>query len=634
MNRNQRRAAAKVGKTASGGPAASPAVLCEFGFTLLRAGQVAEAENCGRQALDHQPNFADALHLMGNIAFSRKQFGPASEYLAAAIRQTPKPEYLFSLGRALELLERLEEALKAYQQGVSLKPEDAEIWKSIGFVLTKLDRTSEAIAAFRQVLRLSPRHKEAANMCATLLSEAKRYQEALVCYDLSAELEPNSAWIYQGRGTCHSALRWFEPAIADYERALRLAPDHAETHYNLGHAHLKCGQYETAAACFERALTLNPKLVPCLINNGLAAIELRKLAEAFDSYNKALAREPENAQAQWNRSLLNMLTGNFAAGWAGWEARWQAGLNLVDRHFSQPLWLGRDSIAGKTILLHADEGIGDAIQYARYVPMVAALGARVFLEAHEPIAPLLSGISGVTVSAARGVPLPQFDFHCPLGSLPLAFETGLETIPPPVSCLSSVPGALRQQWESWLGPRERPRVGLVWSGDAAHANDGNRSTSLRALFPILDLDVTFVSLQKDPRQQDRIALGERTDIMDASARLTDFLAAAALVSCLDLVITVDTSVAHLAGTLGCPVWIMLPYTPDWRWMLDRDDSPWYPAARLFRQDAARDYAPVVERIRGELQDFIAGWPERGRGADLGSATPLGSLPWKRTFADS
>lgn len=603
MNRNQRRAAAKTAGKQSSLPVSTPAALCELGFDLLNSGQVAEADRCCRQALTQQPDFADALHLMGIIAVSRKQYGHAVEWIAGALRQTPKPEYLHSLGNALQLLGRLDEALKAYDKGVTLRPDDAELWHLMELVLTRLSRIDEAVQVFQHVLKLSPLHKEAATIRGRLLYEAACYDEAVPCYDVCAELEPDRAAVFEDRGVCHARMSRFELALADYERALKLDPDHADTHNNLGLLHLRCGRYDAASQCFERAAALDPDRVDFLISKGVGATEKRKFAEAFKSYNRALAIHPD-ANTQWNLSLLNMLTGNFAAGWAGRELRWQANIGMVQRNFAEPLWLGQEPIAGKTILLHADEGIGDAIQFSRYVPMVAALGARVILEVHQPVHPLLSRLPGVSHSQPHDCPMPEFDLHCPLSSLPLAFQTRLDSIPAPIPYLPAPPEALQQQWESRLGPHDRLRVGLVWSGGLTHTNDHNRSTTLRALSPILSLEATFVSVQKDPRDHDRIALSERANLIDASEHLTDFVATAALLSCLDLVITVDTSVAHLAGALGRPVWILLPYTPDYRWLLDREDSPWYPTARLFRQDATRDYGQVVERIKSELQSLI------------------------------
>jgi hypothetical protein len=267
------------------------------------------------------------------------------------------------------------------------------------------------------------------------------------------------------------------------------------------------------------------------------------------------------------------------------------------------MWLGKEDIAGKTLLIAADEGLGDAIQFARYVPKLAARGARVILVAEDALCPLLSGLSGASQCIPKSVAVhgvPPFDFHCPLGSLPLAFGTRLDSIPADIPYLPPAAASRVQAWEARLGPHDKLRVGMVWSGNPAHKGDHHRSSSLRAYSAFLDLDATFVSLQKDPRPDDKGVLDERRDIVDLTAHLTDFAETAALISCLDLVITVDTSVAHLAGALGCPTWILLPHTPDFRWLLDRDDSPWYPSVRLFRQDASRDYAGVIERVRAEL----------------------------------
>jgi hypothetical protein len=304
-------------------------------------------------------------------------------------------------------------------------------------------------------------------------------------------------------------------------------------------------------------------------------------------------------------ALLQMLTGNFEAGWAGRESRWLKTNPPPYPKFSQPMWLGDAPIEGKTILIHVDEGLGDTIQFARYVPMVAARGARVILVVERPLHSLLSGLPGVSLCLPfSDVPLPAFDMHCPVGTLPLIFGTRLDTIPSATSYLPSPGEARIRVWEGHLGPRDRLRVGLVWSGNPSHRNDFNRSTSLQTLSRILDVDATFVSLQKDPRPDDS-ALLQQTGIVDLTADLTDFAETAALVSCLDLVIAVDTSVAHLAGALGRPTWILLPWTPDYRWLLGRDDSPWYPTVRLFRQTETRDYAGVLDSVRTELLKLVA-----------------------------
>jgi hypothetical protein len=303
---------------------------------------------------------------------------------------------------------------------------------------------------------------------------------------------------------------------------------------------------------------------------------------------------------------MQLLTGQFEAGWAAREARWKTSMLPVPHaQFVQPIWLGHEQIAGKTLLVFSDEGLGDALQFARYVPLLAARGAHVILMVQDALYPLMSGLSGAQECRPYSAGFSfAFDLYCPLTSLALAFGTTLETIPSPISLPPLAPGLIRA-WEDRLGPHTRLRVGLVWSGNPKHPGDARRSMPLRAMAQLLDIDAVFVSLQKDPRPDDKVFLSERTDITDLSAGLTDFSQTAALISCLDIVITVDTSVAHLAATLARATWILLPHVPDWRWLLGRDDTPWYPTARLFRQTATCEYASVMHRIRDELLDQVS-----------------------------
>lgn len=607
MNRHQRRAAVKSEKIAPSRRASTPAELCELGFSLLQAGKIDGADGYCRQALTLQPDHAESLHLMGVIAVYRQRYDHAIEWIAGALRLSPKPEYLLSLGNALQLAGRLSDALKVYERGVALKPEDAELWQGMAGVLVKLERRDDAVASVQHALKLAPRNLEAIDLCAKIMFDLKRYDEALTFLSQSEAIEPGRAGLYQLRGLCLMRALRFEEALADYDRALKLDPHHAETHCNRGVALLRFGRSDEAIACFDRSLGLKPNVVKTITNKAFVLAEQHQFEEAFDLYNTSLRLDPNDALTRWNLAMHQLLTGDFEAGWAGREARWEAGV-LTERKFDRPLWLGDGPIEGKTILLHADEGLGDVIHYVRYAPMVAALGARVVLEAPGAIHSLVSGMPGVWRDFPRGsATMPEFDVHCPLSSLPLALRTRLDTIPAPLSYLPAVPQARLQEWRSRLGRHDRFRVGLVWSGNPDHKNDHNRSMALNALSPILDLDATFVSLQKDPRDQDKVTLCERGDIVDVSEHLTDFVATAALVSCLDLVIAVDTSVAHLAAAFGRPVWLMLPFAPDFRWLLDRDDSPWYPSMRLFRQTETRDYAPVIGRVRNELQNLIGAW---------------------------
>jgi len=314
------------------------------------------------------------------------------------------------------------------------------------------------------------------------------------------------------------------------------------------------------------------------------------------------------AEAHFAESHYRLLTGDLAIGWEKAEWRWQVEplKSSNKRDIAQPQWTGSQEIAGKTVLLHSADGFGDAIQFARYAPLVAARGARVILEVLWPQRELMRSLAGVTQVLARGEPLPDHDLQCTLLSLPLAFGTRLETIPAETPYLRAAASGT-EAWSARLGPRTRPRIGIAWSGNPVHHNDRNRSIGLRPLLSVLaDVDATFVSLHREVRAADAAVLQERSDIVHFGEELKDYADTAALIANLDLVVSVDTSVAHLAGALAKPVWVLLPFMPDWRWLLDREDNPWYPTARLFRQDATRSWDSVIPRVRAALQDYVRG----------------------------
>jgi tetratricopeptide (TPR) repeat protein len=574
----------------------------------MRAERYRDAQICCQQALAIDCNHAETLHLMGLLCFQGKQNDLAVEWILRAIGQDSKPEYFLSLGTALRHQGRHEEALTAFEKAVQLKPENAALWKELGDVLLELKRPADALLRFQHVLALTPRHWDAAHKCGMILLESGRLEEALPYFSLCDGLQPNHVPTLGMRAICLDGLKRFEEALTETRRAQALDPTNAEICNNVGILLRTLGRDEEALEWFDRALALHPNFTTALHDKAVSLTQIRQFHQAFAIYHGLKAADPNDAMADLGLAHLHMLTGNLEAGWAGREARWR--LPYVAGSYPkllQPMWLGNGALEGKTILIVADEGFGDTIQFARYVPMVAERGARVVLVVQDPLHGLLSGLPGVSqcIPISAIDMLPAFDLHCPMMSLPLAFGTRLDTIPSPTSCLPRPAEACVRAWEDRLGSHDRLRVGLVWSGNPKHMSDHNRSLPLRALTCILDADATFVSLQKDPRPADKATLLERADIVDLTAHLTDFTETAALMSCLDLVITVDTSVAHLSGALGRPTWILLPYTPDYRWLLDRDDSPWYPTARLFRQSETREYATVLERVRAELLTRIS-----------------------------
>ena len=549
---------------------------------------------------------------MGLLSLHAKQYDAAIEWVGRANRANPETDYLAGLGTALEQQGLLEEALKAFDQAVQIRPDDAELWTRLANVLVLLQRSDHAILSYQHALRLNPRYWYAAYNYAFLLLRSERFEEALVHFNLCDELQPDHAATLNGRGVAWHHLNRFEDALSDNRRAQALDPANADICSDIGAALQRLSRHAEALQWFDRALELRPDFAWALKNKAVTLNEIHRFDEAIAVYRQIKSIDPDNAEADWNVALIQLLTGDFESGWATREARWKIPSFSTGYYpeFSEPAWFGAEPIAGKTILLCSDEGLGDAIQLARYAPMVAARGAQVILEVPAPLCTLLSGVTGVSQCLPQSAGArPAFDLHCPLSRLPLAFGTRLDTIPAGTSYLPAPAPDRVQGWQTRLqarlGPHTRLRVGLVWSGRATHINDHNRSIPLRSMSGILDAGASFVSLQKDPRPDDRATLRERSGMVDLTADLTDFAETAALISCLDLVISVDTSVAHLAAALGCPTWILLPRTPDYRWLLDRDDSPWYPSVRLFRQTETRDYDGVLERVRTELLKLVA-----------------------------
>ena len=609
MNRRERRAAAQHSSPSASPPRQeTPADWFEAGLRLLKAGQLAEAEKCGRSALALDQSHADSLHLMGLLCMAGKQYDLAIEWFAVAIRQNPHvADYFTNLGTALNRKSRAEEAIRSFDRALVLNPNQPAVWKTMGDLLLQQKRLDEAILSFDQALNFKPDSFEAANASAMLCFETKRYEDAISRLTRSLEIVPDQAAAYNLRGISRSRLRRHVEALDDCERAVALAPDEAEYNNNVGLLLQNLARHEEALVWLDKALALKPEFPEAYNIRSISLFDLRRCDEAFADMNRAIELEPERADYRWNLALMRLRVGDFDAGWLGRE--WGpkvVSLAFVDRKFEKPRWQG-EPIAGKTILLHSDEGLGDTIQFSRYAKMVSELGARVILEVELPLHGLLTGLEGVAqcLPKMEGGELPEFDLYCPLSSLPLAFKTRLETIPGPHAYLPPLPPARVEEWQARLGAHDRLRVGLVWSGNPLHANDRNRSTNLQAMSAIFDTGARFYSLQKEPREADKAVLAGRSEVIDLTEHLGDFTDTAALIACLDLVITVDTSVAHLSAAQGRPTWILLPFTPDYRWLLGRDDSPWYPSARLFRQDESRDYAKVLARVRDELQTLVA-----------------------------
>ena len=567
------------------------------------------AENFYRQVLKANPDHFDSLNLLGIINLQRSKYAEAIHKIDLALKLNPGSAFAHNnRGNALKELKQFDEALKSLDKAIELKPDYADALFYRGNTLKELGRPEEALASYDRALALKPEYPEALNNRGVTLFELNRPIEALASYDKAIALRADDAEALNNRGVVLMELHRLDEALASYDRAIGLKAGYADALDNRGTVLRKLNRLDEALASHDAAIAAQPEGADAFYNRGNVLKELNRLPEALASYDRAIALAPGHAEAHWNQSLLRLLTGDFERGWAQYEWRWRSkALGLQSRRFSQPLWLGADTLHGKTILLHGEQGLGDTIQFCRYAPLVAARGGRVVMEVEELLRDLISGLAGVSRCVSKGDILPEFDLHCPLLSLPLAFGTRLESIPSTTPYLRA-PAPAVASWEARLTGRARPRLGVVWSGHPAHREDRNRSIALRALLPLLDVAATFVSLQRDVRAGDAQLLQERSDIAHFGGDLRTFSDTAALISQLDLVITVDTGVAHLAGALGRPVWILLPFIPDWRWLLDRNDSPWYSSARLHRQTASREWHGVIERINDELRDWIESWP--------------------------
>ena len=536
------------------------------------AGRLQEAENACAAILAGDPHSFDALHLLAILRCRQGDFAGGVGYFDRALEvDADAHDALANRGNALLSLGRFDEALASYDRVIALRPGNSDLLNNRGNVLLAL----------------------------------KRYGEALASYEGALASRPGHAGLLKNRGNALMALDRFELALASYERALQIEPDDAGALNNRGNALRSLGRFEEALACYDRALVVLPGHAETLSNRGNALHALQRLDEAIASYERALSSQPDYSDAHWNLGLAKLAKGDLAAGWKEYEWRWKLADAPGRREFSAPLWLGKEDLHGKTILLHAEQGLGDTLQFCRYAALVHARGAKVIMQADRALQSLLEALPGVSQVVVFGEALPRFDFHCPLLSLPLAFGTTLETIPADIPYLRAHPQKM-SGWQAKLGPRSQPRIGLAWSGNPAQGKDRNRSLPVAALEPLLALPAQFVCLQKEIRASDAEALKRHPQLLHFENDIGDFSDTAALVEACDMAIAVNSSVAHLAGALGKPVWIPLAFVPDWRFLLGRTDSLWYPTARLFWQSSPGRWDDVVARLAEEIQGKIEG----------------------------
>jgi tetratricopeptide (TPR) repeat protein len=571
-----------------------------LGNILKKAGRLSEAVAAYNNAINYQPDFAEAHTNLGNALQDLGRFEEAIAAYSRAIRLNPEDAHAHSnLGNALKTLGQLDKAVAAYNQAIRAKPDFAEAHFNLGIALKTLGQFDNAIAAYNKAIRLKPNFAEAHSDLGNVLQNSGRLEEAVAAYHNAIGCKPDFAAAHSNLGNVLKGLGRLEEAIAAYNKAIRLQPNFTEAHANLGNALQDLGRLDEAVAAYHKAIGFKPDFADAHSGLGNALKNLGRLDDAIAAHNTAIGHQPDYVQGHFNLGIGLLLSGDITNGWAEYEWRWRKAENEAAlRGFSKPQWQGEE-VNGRTILLHAEQGLGDTIQFCRYATLVAARGAHVLLQAPRSLLTVLSGLKGVDRVITTDEPLPPFDFHCPLMSLPHIFGTGLATIPAPFSYIP-INEAKRRNWQQRLAPAAGRRIGIVWAGNPQHGNDRNRSLPFAALAPLWNIPgIRWYSLQVGERRADLDAAPPGV-IEDLSPSLEDFAQTAAALSQLDLVLTVDTSVAHLAGAIGHPTWVMLPFVPDWRWLMGRQDSPWYPSVRLFRQVQYGAWGSVIHSVEAAL----------------------------------
>ena len=554
----------------------------------------------------------DTLHALGVTALAQGNPEKAISLLSQAVELNPNNVYVHSnLGSVFRRLNRLEEALVCHDRALQIQPDYAVAYYNRGNVFLDLQQYQEALANYNRAVEINPQYAEVYYNRGKVLQSLDLHAEALASYEQLLKFKPNELAGLNNRGNVLVDLLQFEEALMSYDQALSLKPDYVTAWNNRGNVLQYLNRHTEAIASYDRALALQPDLSEASMNRGNALRSLNRHSAALDSYHHALRFRPDYAEAHFNESLCRLLIGDFAQAWQQYEWRWKSQqLAASKHHFSQPLWLGQEPLQGKTILLHAEQGLGDTIQFCRYAKLIARKGATVLLGVQATLKPLLGNLEGVDKVLAIGEPLPAFDYHCPLLSLPLALQTRPDTIPADVPYLRAHPEKIAS-WQARL-QREMPlsqaphlKVGLVWAGRTRKESknidlmltDKRRSLRLAQLAPLGQVKgISFYSLQKGEGAHEAQNPPVELSIIDYTADLHDFTDTAAFIMNLDLVISVDTSVVHLAGALGKSVWLLNRFDTCWRWMLDKEDSPWYPTMQVFRQQQYGDWDGVIESV--------------------------------------
>lgn len=562
-------------------------------------------------AIDLNPNYKSAYFNCAILHAQRNQFEIAIINYNEVIKLDSKfADAFYNKGLALYELGEFEQAITSYDSAIKLNNRYLEAYFNRGVSFDKLNNYHAAIINYDQVIKINSNFVEAYYNKGLSLFELGKFDEAINNYDSAIKLNHRHLRAYFNRGVALDKLNDYHAAIINYDRVIKLNSDYFEAYSNKGLSLSELHCFDDAIACYDKAIHIKPDYAEAFFNRGAALFELKKFDAAIESYDQAIKIDPNFAEAYWNKSIVKLILGEYIDGWMLYEWRWKIIAlpnGYILRNFEQALWLGDTSIKDKVILIHAEQGLGDTIQFCRYITMIEALAPKkIILEAPKALLSLLSTLKNQVTLIEQGSSIPKFDLHCPLMSLPHAFKTTVDTIPAKIPYLYAEANKAKL-WQSKLGLKKNLRVGIAWSGSLGHKSDTNgltrRNIPLDRLGTLFELPFEFHLLQNEIRIEDQLMLNSLTNINCHHEELIDFADTAALSMQMDLVISICTSIAHLAGALGIKTLLLLPYSADFRWMSDRNDSPWYPNTTLFRQPEIDDWDSVIEQVNLELNNF-------------------------------